>query len=51
MWLGMTRQSFCNALELYFLTLLPASDNEEILQRDMKSSFLKKIGWGRGVLI
>lgn len=34
MCLGMTKQSFCNAFELHFLTLLPASDNEEILQRD-----------------
>lgn len=41
MCLGMTKQSFCNAFELHFLTLLPASDNEEILQRDWNPLFKK----------
>lgn len=42
MWFGI--RTFCNAFELYFLPLLPASDNEEILQRDEIDEiiFLKK---------
>lgn len=48
MWFGVSRQHFCNAFEFYFLPLLPASDNEEILQRaeTYEMIFLKKLVGG-----
>lgn len=49
-WYGVTRHNFIVHLSDIFFLLLPASDNEEILQRDERHEIFFLIAWGRGVI-